>query len=361
MQQQETIRTLHIYLEEEELPIVDATPQKDPLRSPVPRFAMIYLAVVMLWGIGVPVVAILLGLAYPDTYDTTIAKTFTFTLSQHPGKGQLPLYALPPVSITQQTTVTATGSVHQDATAATGFITFYNGAFSAQTVPAGATLTGKSGIAIVTRQDARIPAATATTPPTYGTVTVSAASSVSGSEGNIAASDIDHACCGASILAQNLDAFSGGQDAQDITVLKEGDLSSGKQALATQVDAVVNIRVQQEVKTGNVLLPLSCTTTFSASHQAGDQAASSLLTLIKACTPLVYTSTDIESLARRSIAVPQGYRLVSFAAFITQSNVTVQGGTIIVKAIAYLKHVQRGQARFTSLRNSNPYRIAVYS
>lgn len=361
MQQQETIRTLHIYLEEEELPIADATPQKDPLRSPVPRFAVIYLAVVMLWGIGVPVVAILLGLAYPDTYDTTIAKTFTFTLSQHPGKGQLPLYALPPVSITQQTTVTATGSVHQDATTATGFITFYNGAFSAQMVPAGTTLTGKSGVAIVTRQTARIPAATATTPPTYGTVSVSAVSSISGAKGNIAASDIDEACCGASILAQNLDAFSGGQDAQDITVLKQSDLSNGKQALIIQLDAAVNGQAQREVKTGNILLPLNCAASFSASHQAGDQAASSLLTLIKTCTPLVYASADIEALARRSITIPQGYRLVSFAAFVTRSNVTAQGGTIIVKAIAYLKHVQREQARFTSLRNSNPYRIAVYS
>lgn len=337
MQQQEKIRTLHIYLEEENAPIVDAASLEEMPRPRIPLPAVIYFAVVMLWGIGIPVVAVLLGLAYPDTYDTTIAKTLTFTLSQHPGKGQLPLYALPPISITQQSTVAATGSVHQDATQATGFITFYNGAFSVQTVPAGTTLTSKSGVAVVTSQTAHIPAATPTTPPTYGTVSVRAISSISGAEGNIPASDIDQACCGSSVLAQNLDAFSGGQDAQDITVLTEGDISNGKQSLTAQVDGTVNIQAEREVKPGYIQLPLDCKISFSASHQAGDQVVASVLTLMKTCALLAYSTADVEKLAQRSIATPKVYRLVSFVAFVTRNNVTAQGGTLTVHATAYLK------------------------
>jgi hypothetical protein len=143
---------------------------------------MIYLSLVALWCVGIPVVAIQLGQAYPNTYDATFSKTLTLTLSLHPG----------------------------------------------------------SGVSIVTSQTARIPAATPTTPPTYGTVSVSAVSSVSGAAGNIPASDINQACCSPSILAQNLYAFSGGQDAKDVPVLSKADLSTGTQALTAQVNAAVS-------------------------------------------------------------------------------------------------------------------------
>lgn len=336
--QQEKIRTIHVYFEEEKPPIVDAVPEQGQQTAlPPSRLPLLYLVLVALWGIGVPGLTILFGLAFPSTYDTTIAKTLTFTLSQHPGRGQLPLYTLPSISITKQATVVATGSVHQDATKATGLITFYNGAFTTQTVPARTTLRSKGGIAVVTSQQAVIPPATPTTPPTYGTVSVRAVSSISGSVGNIPASDIDQACCGASILAQNLDAFSGGQDAQDITVLTEDDLSNGRQALTAQVDNAVNTQAQREVKPGTIMLPIGCTTTFVASHQVGDQASSSLLALTKICTLLAYSTTDIEKLAQRSIAIPQGYRLLSSSAFVVTSHVTTTRGTLTVRAIIYLK------------------------
>ena len=84
----------------------------------------------------------------------------------------------------------ATGKGHQDAEAARGTITFYNGLFSSQTVEAGTLLTGSDGVAVVTDQVAVIPAARASTPPTYGQVTVPARAALVGPQGNIRVRDI---------------------------------------------------------------------------------------------------------------------------------------------------------------------------
>jgi len=189
----------------------------------------------------------------------------------------------------------------------------------------------------VTSQIAVIPPATQATPPIYGTISVTATSRDSGPSGNIAASDIDQACCGPSILAQNLYGFSGGQDAKNIPVLTNADLATGTQQLMSQADAATSAKAQREMKPGYVLLPLHCSHSLSASHQAGDQAASSTLTLGETCTPLAYFAADIISLAGQHIPIPKAYHLVSFSAFVVESHVTATGGTLTVAAIAYLK------------------------
>jgi len=339
--QQEKIRTIHVYFEEEEPPIVDAEPEQDQPAQKIPLLAVICFSLVVLLCVGIPALAILIGQAYPDTYDLMRSETLTLTLALHPVRGQLPLYTLPTIRQTQHLTVSATGSQHQDATRATGLITFYNGAFTTQTVRAGTNLTGRDGVTVVTQQTAVIPPATATTPPTYGTVSVTATDSSAGAAGNIPASDINQACCGTSILAQNLYAFSGGHDAQDIAVLTKGDISNGRQALSTQIDEAVNYEAQQETKPGNILFPLDCAAMFSTSHEAGEQAVASLLTFTKTCTPLAYSAVDIEKFAQQSIAIPRDYHLVSFSALVLRSNLTAQGGTLTVEAIAYLKHDTR--------------------
>ncbi len=338
---QEKIRTLHVYLEEEEPPIVDDMPEQDAPNRKTLLLPLICLSLVTLLCIGIPATAILLSYAYPDTYDATISRTLTLTLSQHPLHGQLSLYALPTIRQTQHITVSASGNIHQDATRATGFITFYNGLFTPQTVPAGTTLTGKSGVEIATTQPANIPAAIATTPPTYGTISVSAVSRVPGATGNIAASDIDRTCCGASILAQNLYAFSGGQDAKDLPELTKSDISTGTQTLTAQVNAAVRSQANKEARPGDVLLPLDCNSSLSSDHQAGDEAASAVITLTQVCTPLAYFAPDIETIAQRSIPIPKGYQFVSFVAFVAQSHLHAQGGTLTIQAIVYLKRMPR--------------------
>ena len=81
--------------------------------------------------------------------------------------GQIPARRLPPLTLTQTKTALATGKRHQDAEAAMGTITFYNGLFTSQTIAAGTTLTGSDGVQVITDQLAVIPAATSRSPKNH--------------------------------------------------------------------------------------------------------------------------------------------------------------------------------------------------
>jgi hypothetical protein len=334
---QQKIRTIHVFFEEEELPLIDATPAPEPEHTRHKTFGLCCLLFLSLLCLGVPILATLLPQAHANTYDTTLTKTLTLGLSLHPTRSQIQISILSTIKETEQTTVTATGSMHQDATKATGLITFYNGLFTSQSVPAGTKLTGKDGVPVITSQEAIIPGATATTPPTYGTVSVTASSAIAGTIGNIATSDIDSACCGASILAQNLYAFSGGQDEKDLPVLTKTDISTGTQALITRANTASTNQAQEEIKPGYILLPLACLPTLSANHQPGDQAETAILTLKETCTPVIYFSVDIATVSQRFFNIPHGSHLVSFTALVLTSYTTATGGFLTIQAIAYLK------------------------
>src|SRR5260370_36863551 len=105
---------------------------------------------------------------------------------------QIPGRLLETVTLSQAKTVPATGTGHQQAQAAHGFITFYNALPAPQTVPAGELLTGSDGVEVVTLQEAAIPAGTLTT---NGQVTVPAQAVNVGPGGNITAEDIYGKCC----------------------------------------------------------------------------------------------------------------------------------------------------------------------
>ncbi len=61
-------------------------------------------------------------------------------------------------SLTLAQTVKTTGTAHQNASAASGYLTFYNALPSPQTIPAGTMITGADGVNVITDQDAYIPA-----------------------------------------------------------------------------------------------------------------------------------------------------------------------------------------------------------
>ena len=110
-------------------------------------------------------------------------------------------YALAPVSRTIEVTAIATGKQYVPATAATRTITFYKGAIYAQIIPFDTVLTGADGIRVVTDEQAVIPPAAQTTPPTYGHVSVAAHALIPGKAGNIQAGDINEACCVTSVIS----------------------------------------------------------------------------------------------------------------------------------------------------------------
>jgi hypothetical protein len=112
---------------------------------------------------------------------------------------------------------------HQDPTSAKGSITFFNNAFSAQSVLAGTTFQ-VGNIQITTDQAANIPPAVLQPSFQRGQKTVPAHAVQTGAAGNIATSAINQPCCGSQdISAQNQNAFSGGTDATDYNFLKTDD------------------------------------------------------------------------------------------------------------------------------------------
>ncbi len=237
MQTTEKIRTMHIYYEEDEaLPVIEieSDPDPEPI-TPASHSTALGICcgiLLVLLCIGTPLFAIGLAQAYPNTYDTALSRTVVLTLSRNPTPGQVGLVELPTIKHSAQLRIVATGSIQQEAREALGLITFYNGLFTAQDVPTGTRITGRDGVVVVTLQNATVPAATPTTPPTEGTVSAPAEAVSAGVSGNIAAQDINQVCCGGAILAQNLDAFSGGLDARIVPVLTQGDMSAGKQMLS---------------------------------------------------------------------------------------------------------------------------------
>src|SRR5260370_185116 len=122
-----------------------------------------------------------------------------------------------PASLRQEKTVTTTGNGHQDARAATGTVTFYNGSNTPQTSNAGPVFTGNDGIQVATDIDADIPAAN---PPIEGQPTVPAHALNPNAKAKTQAYEINLAVS-INLTVKNLSNFSGGQDARDFqTVTK---------------------------------------------------------------------------------------------------------------------------------------------
>lgn len=221
-----------------------------------------------------------------------------------------------PLTLTQTTTTPATGKGHQDALAATGAITFYNGLFTSQTIAAGTTLTGSDGIQVVTDQLAVIPAARASTPPTYGQVTVSAHAKDPGPQGNIPAGAIHQACCLPSVLAQNTAAFQGGQRERNYTVVTWEDIDHGVAKLTTTLMQSEHAAFTAQLATHEALATPPCTRSVTADPQAGAEAAAVTVTVSEQCAAIAYDVAALQEQAAqmltRELAQRGGahYRLV---------------------------------------------------
>ena len=125
------------------------------------------------------------------------------------------------IALSQAKTVPATGTGHQQAQAAHGFITFYNALPTPQTIPAGELLTGADRVEVVTLQDTVIPAGTLAT---NGQITVTAQAVNVGPQGNIAAGDIYGKCCRDDVFVSN-SPFHGGQDARSYHMVTQQDIN----------------------------------------------------------------------------------------------------------------------------------------
>jgi hypothetical protein len=201
---------------------------------------------------------------------------------------------LNPITLSQSQTTPTTGKGHQDAHSATGYITFYNGLFTSQTVPAGTALIGMSGEHVITDLDAGIPAAN---PPSLGYVTVSAHTSNSGSNGNIPADDINQACCATAIKAVNTASFSGGANERDFQIVTKQDITNTAAMIQTTLLQSTQGALQGELKNGEALATPTCTPTVTSDHQIGQEATAVKVTVSETCAAVAYTQDALKTQA----------------------------------------------------------------
>ncbi len=196
-------------------------------------------------------------------------------------------YALAPVSRTIKVTAIATGKQHVPATTAMGKITFYNGAIYAQIIPFDTVLKGSDGIQVVTDEQAVIPPAAQTTPPTYGQVSVAAHALVSGKAGNIQSGDINEACCVTSVIAQNT-LFHGGRDAYTYTYLSDQDVKD------TTAPLLPALQAQTLSTLPNPQLNPTCTTVTTSTPGIGKDTVNAVLSITEMCKALSYSVSSVK-------------------------------------------------------------------
>ena len=270
----------------------------------------------------------------PDTRHLTTTSTITIV----PGTADAAQQHLAgrPVSsglILQVRTVTTTGTGHQDAKAATGLITFYNAAPTAQTIAAGTLITGKDGMQVIIDQDVTVPAVAY---PTLGQAHGGAHAAAPGANGNIAAGDIYGPCCRLNLSAVN-GPFTGGQDARSYPLVTQQDRDSTAAPLKTRVIQQVQTALQGQLHTDETLLtPAPCDPVTTTDHQPGEEAQHVTITVIETCTAVAYQTQAYHDLATH-LSIQQAVKRLGLDYSlngdlqVTSTQTTVKGNSIEVQ------------------------------
>ncbi len=274
-----------ICTEEAEAQVVDSTPGVSRKTSVVPAYVICCCYVLL-------IVAVLVFQVYclvnpPIATVTIVPKSQTLTLTGTLQLGRL----LHPLTVSQSQTVPTTGKGHQSARAATGFLTFYNGQFTSQTVAAGTVLIGVSGVQIVTDQEAHIPAGN---PPSYGHVTVSAHAINPGVTGNIPGYDINQACCANAVLAKNTQPFRGGAAERNFQTVAPSDSATIVATLTKSLAQAVSGALQGQRTPLEQLQLLPCTPTVTSDHRIGQEAATVTVSVSETCSAVAYNKAEVD-------------------------------------------------------------------
>jgi hypothetical protein len=264
-------------------PLLGASPQQQ-------RAATRYLLLVMLLLFCSMIGGAVLGIVtYPNvTIDLVpVSKRVTLTAQL----AHLPTRTLAPVTLTGTLSQPTTGHGHQEATKARGVLTFYNGRFSPQTITRGSVLTASDGIKVATDQTVSIPA---TSPQQVGIASVAAHALEAGSSGNLAALAINVAISG-DLLAKNLAAFSGGNNARDYPAVAKADIAT----LTAALEHALAERIVQAfaLAPGEAVTPTHCTFVETTDHALGQEAAALTETARYTCMGVAYGTQALQQIA----------------------------------------------------------------
>ena len=350
------VHVYHLPPGEQEPPGVESAPasapqreqdQEPPARQGTWRFSGRVLVGIIVSSLLVCALALALLLAIqprpaeatitivPTEQQITMTSTITLATRQTANAAQVPGRTLAAVTMSQQQTIPTTGTIHQDATAAHGTITFYNAAPFAQTIAAGTLLTGTDGVQVVTDQDAMLPAVAY---PTLGYTTVAAHAVIAGPAGNMAGSAIYGPCCRLNVSAVN-SAFTGGQVARDYRTVTPQDINTVAASLTKSLMQGEQAALQTQVLSDETLITsLPCQHSITPDHRPGEEAAWVAITVSETCTGMVYNTQAMQSrfqqLVRQQATTQlgEGYALSGpITATVTQAT-RKTNRTIVVQA-----------------------------
>ncbi len=306
------------------IPVVESAPEDTNINQ-APAF-IAYFAVCIFIFLTLSSILFQLYLLFhpPTTTIILMLKSQTISINATIRTGRL----INPITLSQSATAPATGHTHQDARAATGTITFYNGQLTQQFVPSGTILSSASGIQIITDTDANIPAADLTAnPPVIGEAAVPAHAVNAGSGGNIPAYDINEVCC-SEVVAKNTTAFHGGQDERDFQTVTKTDMNSLSTMLKTSLAQSMQGAMQGQVKPDEQLQPLPCSPALTADHQIGQEAAQVKVTVSETCSGVAYNQNVLQSQATSLLSSQAAKKLGSGYSLLGVIHLTIIQATV---------------------------------
>src|SRR5258708_625769 len=249
-----------------------------------------------------------------------IPKSQTLSLNATVQLGRL----LPPTTLSQEKTVPTTGHGHQDAKAATGTVTFYNGSNTPQTSNAGTVFTGNDGIQVATDTDADIPAAN---PPIEGQATVPAHALNANAKGNNQAYDINLAVS-SDLTVKNLSNFSGGQDERDFQTVTGQDIAQAAAPLKTSLAQSMQGALTGQLQSGEALVTPPCTPKVSTDHQIGNEATQVKVTVSETCSGVAYNTQELETKATQLLTTQAIKKLGTGYSLLGDVQVTTNTATV---------------------------------
>lgn len=255
----------------------------------------------------------------PGVIVTIIPQAQTVTLT-----GTLPLgRLLPAITISQPQAVPTTGTGHQDARAATGYLTLYNGLFTSQTIATGTIFTGTDGVQVATDETVTLPP---NHPPVDGQATVSAHALDTGAQGNVAAGDIDVTLSN-SVLVKN-SAFHGGQNEREFHTVAQSDIDHAASPLKIAVAHSVAGAFQSQLKADEHVFLLPCTPTVTSDHQVGAEATQVHVTVTQTCSAVAYSSQEVATQATALLSNQAQHHLGIGYSLVGPVHVSVQQATV---------------------------------
>jgi len=269
--------------------VIETEPQRLPFyrkRIPV-LLGTVILCLLLTASVGGTI--FVLPLLFPSATITITpdAKTLSETFSVAP-TGVMPLAA---ISLSLSQSVPTTGTGHQEASVASGDVTFYNAAPYAQTIPAGTLLTASSGVEAVTDAIAYIPAGNFAT---NGAQTVTAHTLSMGSSQNVPAYGFDSACCRDNVFVRNSEPFYGGMDARTYRAVAKRDVSVLVAEFTEKLLSQETVQFQNEAAPGEDTTTPLCSLLVRANHPVGSEAVSVTIAVQNTCTAWAFNKAALE-------------------------------------------------------------------